>query len=462
MRRSGCGLNPAVRRAFLFFVSLAATPAFLVGGQPSERPEAIVVVAGDLHSAYERTAQFVARIDRLAAENSGVPLAVLINGDALEYGNAIARRSGGAVDFAMFRALATRAPTIVNLGNHEADFHAVPDAVARLRETGVTVISANACDRASGAPFAPPATELKLGPHTAVVVGLMTDRLNTFRLAVRPALELREPAAWAEQHLGSLLRDATLPIVLSHSGMRADRGILPQVPDGTLFAGAHDHLRFIHRSGRTVYFHSGSWLEFVSVARLHRVDGVPRWEIEAIRLEESDPRDPQLAALIREMFARHLTAEESKVVGRAPKALGPSEAAQFAVEAARAAAEADVALIGGTTFGAGLPAGNVTRFALDACVRFDGTLWHAEVEGARLQRILARANQGPDTPFAARGGENLVAVARVEVLAGKTYRFVTTDWIAKNPKDYLGDDPPPLAELPTIKLKAAVIAALNP
>jgi hypothetical protein len=180
-------------------------------------------------------------------------------------------------------------------------------------------------------------------------------------------------------------------------------------------------------------------------------------------LTENDPAEANLAALIRETFAEHLTAEETVVVGRTAQPLGPTEAAKFAVEAARAAANADVALIGGTTFGAGLPRGEVTRFALDASVRFDGTLWAAEVEGAHLKRILARANQGPDTPFAERAGENLVAVGRplAELIAGQRYRFVTTDWIAKNPKDYLGENPPALVEQPHLRLKAAVIGALQ-
>lgn len=58
-------------------------------------PEAILVVVADQHSAYERAAQLVARIDRLCAENPGVPLAILVNGDAFEYGNAVARRLPG-------------------------------------------------------------------------------------------------------------------------------------------------------------------------------------------------------------------------------------------------------------------------------------------------------------------------------------------------------------------------------
>src|SRR5207247_6616753 len=96
---------------------------------------------------------------------------------------------------------------------------------------------------------------------------------------------------------------ASLAIVLSHAGLRADRAMLPLVPDGTLFAGAHDHLRFVHREGGTIYFHSGSWMEFISIARLQRQDGNPRWDVEQVRLGTDDPADPALAALVRDTLA---------------------------------------------------------------------------------------------------------------------------------------------------------------
>ncbi len=428
----------------------------------AEPPAAIVLVTGDLHSAYERTAQFVARVDRVRAENPGVPVAVLIDGDTFELGNAVAKRSGGAIEFAMFAALAQRVPTLVNLGNHEPEFYGVAETVAKISATGVTVLGGNVLNPSTRQPYAPATARLKLGAREATVVGLTTDRLATFRVAVRPELDLADPVVWARQNLPALLKDAVLPIVLTHTGLKADRAILPLVPDGTLFAGAHDHLRLVHREGRTVYFHSGSWTEFVSIARLTFDSGNrPLWDVEQIRLSPDDPPDEKLAALVRATMARHLTPDEAAIVGRSPLALGPTDAALFAVSAAKTAAAADAAMIGATTFGAGLPAGEISRFALDACVRFDGPLFVAEVDGTWLKKLMARANQGPDTPWADRSGENLVAVAPAMIDPAQRYRFVTSDWAVKNAKAYFGDDAPSFTELPALKLKAAVIAALK-
>ena len=445
---------------FVIFVFLFSAAVF--GRAATPAPDAIVLIAGDLHSAYDRTAQFLAHVDRLRTENLGVPVAVLINGDTFELGNAVAKRSAGTVEFALFTALAARVPTVVNLGNHEPEFHAVAETVAKIQATGAIVLAGNVLNPSSRQPYAPATTRLKLGAHEAVVVGLTTDRLATFRLAVRPELDLADPVGWAQQHLPALLRAAPLPIVLAHTGLKADRAILPLVPDGTLFAGAHDHLRFVHREGRTVYVHSGSWTEFISIARLRVTAAGPTWSVEQQRIAPDDPVDETLAALIRVTIEQNLTTEETAVVGRTSRALGPTEAARFAVEAARRAAGADCALVGATTFGAGLPAGEVSRFALDACVRFDGSLFTAEVDGAWLQQLLARCNQGPDTPWANRAGENLVAAAPAEIIPGRRYRLVTTDWVAKNAKNYLGENPPALTEQPALKLKAAVMRALNP
>ncbi len=455
-----------MRRSSLFSALLTCVLAVLPGthfaAAATPAPEAILIIVGDQHSAYERTAQFVARLDRLKAEHPRVPVAVLLNGDALEYNNIVARRTSGLIDFALFRALADRAPTILNLGNHEPEFYDVAETVRRLTATGLVVIG-NVRDKATGELFAPAAHTLRLGAHTLTLVGVTTDRLSTWRLAIRPQLDLADPAVWAREKFPALLRDAPLPVVLSHAGLRADRAIFPHVPRGTLFAGAHDHLRFVHRDAATglTYVHSGSWMDFLSLARLVRRDGKLVWEVTQEPLGADAPAEPTLAALVRDTLAQHLTPEETRPVGRAPRALAPAEAAAFAVEAARRAARADVALIGATTFGAGLPAGDVSRFAFDACVRFDGTLFEADIDGAYLLTLLARANQGPDTPFAQRSGENLVAAVGPAIVAGRTYRLVTTDWVAKNPKSYLGENPPALRERPDLRLKAAVISALQ-
>jgi 5'-nucleotidase/UDP-sugar diphosphatase len=442
------------RLAWVLLPSLAfGLPGWAAG------PEALVILTGDQHSAYDRTAQVVAAVDRLKAEHPGLPLAILLNGDTLEYGNIVARRSAGAVDFAMFAALARRAPTVVNLGNHEPEFYDLAETVARLQTAGLTVVT-NITNRATGQLFAPASARIRLGATEAVVVGVTTDSLATYRVAVRPSLDLADPVVWAQANFPALLAGAPLPIVLSHAGIKADRAMLPLVPPGTLFAGAHDHQRFVHPFDHGVYVHSGSWNEYLTLAWLHRdATGAPRWEVEQTRLEPDGPADPELAALIGATRQKYLTPEDTVLVARTPAALGPAAAARQVVGALRAAAGVDAAFIGNTTFGAGLPAGGVTREQFDACVRFDGAIFTAEVDGARLRQLLAAANLGPDTPFEQRRGEFSFADGPAEIDPAKTYRIATTDWGAKNTARYFGEPAIAWREQPVLKLKAAVLSA---
>jgi 5'-nucleotidase / UDP-sugar diphosphatase len=402
-------------------------------------PEALLVISADQHSAYERTAQVVAAVDRLKADHPGLPLAVLLDGDAFENSNVVARRSRGAVDFAMFAALAKRAATIVNLGNHETEFYDLAETVARIEATGARVVT-NLIDRGTGGPAAARSARLTLGAYQAVVAGVATDDVSTYRDAVRPSLGLTNPVAWARESLPALLGAAPIKIILSHAGLQADRGMLSLVPDGTLFAGAHDHLRFVQHLDRTVYVHSGSWNAFLTLAWLRRnASGALRWEVEQIPISSEARADPELAALIRETQANYLTPEDRDVVAHVPASVGPAEAARTVVGALRRSAGVDAAFIGNTTFGGGLPSREVTRASFESCVRFDGPLFTATVDGRRLRRLLAASNQDVKTPFEERRGEFNVADGPVSIDNAKTYRIVTTDWGAKNSARYFGE-----------------------
>ncbi len=430
-------------------------------GLAAAAPEALVIIAGDQHSAYERTAQVVATVDRLKKENPGLPLAILLDGDTLEYGNVVAQRSHGAIDFMMFARLALLAPTVVNIGNHEPEFYDLAETITRLQASGVNVVT-NITNRATGRPFAPASVRIKLGRTEAVIVGVTTDSLGTYRVAVRPTLDLADPVVWAKTNFPTLLAEAPLPIVLSHAGIKADRGMMPLVPDGTLFAGAHDHQRFIHPFAHGVYVHSGSWNEYLTLAWLQR-DGAgrPQWKVEQIHLAADGPGDPEMAAFIYATRLKYLTPEDRAVVAQQKTALGPADAARFVAGALRTAAKVDATFIGNTTFGGGLPAGDVTREQFDGCVRFDGTLFTAEVSGARLRELLAAANLGPETPFEQRRGEFSFAAGPDTVDPAKTYRIATTDWGAKNTARYFGEPAIAWTETaPALKLKAAVLGVL--
>jgi 2',3'-cyclic-nucleotide 2'-phosphodiesterase (5'-nucleotidase family) len=292
-------------------------------------------------------------------------------------------------------------------------------------------------------------------------VGFTTDALATYRFAVRPTLDLDNPVNWTRAHLSEELGRAEVPIVLSHAGLRADREILPLVPRGTLFIGGHDHIRLVHATDTATYVHTGSWLQSVTVAELRFREGTPQWTVDQTNLTDVQPQDAAFTAMVRTTITAALTADDQRIVGRTREAMTAAAAARFAVESARRAANADLAIVGATTFGDGLPRGDVTAYAFDNCVRFDGPLYVATLSGKAARALLRRCNQDPNTPFDERTGENLIASARGDLDDASTYRIVTTDWIGRNPAALLGKDAPKFTEVPELTLKRSVTDALK-
>jgi hypothetical protein len=98
----------------------------------------------------------------------------------------------------------------------------------------------------------------------------------------------------------------------------------------------------------------------------------------------------------------------------------------------------------------------------DACVRFDGAIFTAEVDGARLQQLLAAANQNVDTPFEQRHGEFCFAEGPAAIDPAGRYTIATTDWGARNSQAYFGEPAIGWQEKPGLRLKTLVPAALAP
>jgi len=174
---------------------------------------------------------------------------------------------------------------------------------------------------------------------------------------VRPTLDIPAPAAWARENLPGLLAGADAAVVLSHAGVAADRAMLSLLPDGALLLGGHEHLRFTHAEGATRYVHTGSWNRFVTLAGVTLGGGAPRIALREAAVEPGTAEDAAHAALWREVFAAHATAEDREVVLRLPRALPLPEAARRASAAVAQAAGAATGLLGHTSFGTGLPAG---------------------------------------------------------------------------------------------------------
>jgi 5'-nucleotidase/UDP-sugar diphosphatase len=442
--------------ASLGAVPLAAALPRVSFGQ-DRKPVAQLVSLADLHSPYRQLPRILTAIRDIKAASPDVPLAILINGDIFERGNVVALRSGAVADWAFLEALAAEGPVVVNLGNHEtAILDDMAEFVSRATEIGITVIG-NLVDARSGNFYAPVSTQLELGGQTLALVGLAATNPFVYREPIRPTLAFIDPVTFATQNLPSIFGAADIPVLMSHSGVTPDRAILASIETPALVIGAHDHLTLDHEAGDVRYFHGGSWGSQLRHVHLH-ADG-PRFEVETVAIEPSIAADAALEALIREQMDAHLTEEDREVIVERESALDLASSILVAVEAVRAATDADIAMLGHTTFGQALPAGPLTAYDFDAFVRFGGDLTVAEVDGATLSEILRLANQHQAASLDQRTGD-FVYANEVAIEPDATYRLAVNGWTAMNQQSYLGTSDLVFTPVPDLELKAVVRQAL--
>lgn len=435
----------------------AETIARDLTGLTGGAPDFLVVAAADLHSPYRRLPRVLAAMRALRDAFPGTPCVFAVNGDLFERGNAAARRSGGTADLAFLSALAAEGPTLFNLGNHETALaDDLAGVVATLEGAGAQVIG-SVVDARTGRLFAPASARVGLGGRRLAALGLAPDNPFVWRREVRGTLSLLDPVGFAADAGPGAFAGADFPLLLSHAGVTADKAILPGLPEGAGVVGGHDHLTFRHETPALGYAHGGAWGTGLTVIA-YREGAAPAAgaaSVEAL----AEAGDEALEAAVAAVLAEHLTEEDRAVIGVRAAALDLPASILFAVEAVRAAAEADLALLGHTTFGQPLPAGEVTRFDLDAFVRFDGEIMAAEVPGARLAEILGRANQHLAATLEARTGD-FVHAAALEIEPARTYRLAVNGWTARNQRAYLGTEDLAFEEVPGLRLKAIVAEAI--
>lgn len=432
-------------------VAAAAMPAV---ARAQSGGDAVLFTIADLHAPYARLPALLSRLKALRVE-VGRPAALLINGDVFERGNAVCLKSNAAADWAFLEAVAAEMPVVLNLGNHEtAILDDMASFVARANRAGVQVIS-NLVDKRTGRFFAPFDARLGLGGVDIALFGLAATNPFVYRQPVRDTLTFLDTARFVADALPGSRADADVSLVMSHAGVTPDKAFLDTLPAGAIVQGAHDHLDLAMTLDGRTYFHGASWGRKIGIVELTK--GGPA----TYRAEEVAPSggDEALAALIEAMKAEHLSDEDRAVIAELPRAFDLHESILIATEALRQATEADVAMLGHTTFGAPLAAGPLTRYDFDAFVRFGGGVSVASVTGEQLSAMLSRSNQFMAETLDGMTGD-YVHVAAIDVDAAKTYRLAVNGWTAQNQEAYLGTTDLPFEKVEGLELKALIAAHL--
>lgn len=397
--------------------------------------DAVFINVADTHSAYDAYPQIITAVSDIVRANPQADTYVVFNGDLFELGNAVASRNAGQLDWEFLARLNAIAPVILNIGNHEFDFVSYPQFIADAATYGITVIG-GVVDAASGQALQPAYVTVPAGPGVINVVGLATNQMSTYPANVRDTLLIPDAARQMRNV------PANLPnlYVLTHAGVVQDLQVLGLLNrNNTLtVVGGHDHLTVNTTVNGIPYQHNGFRGEYLRVVRATSVKH--GYEVRSsVVLIGSQKADAAYAESVAQARAELLTEADLEVVGVVPATLSVRQAADWATTTLRNAVGADVALLNHTSFGSGLIEGPLSLYRYNEFIRFDNDVMVAEVDSGTMATIMSRANFDANTPVWVRSGD-FVYASPLTVEAGRTYKLVTSSWIALpfNQQNFLG------------------------
>ncbi len=299
---------------------LASLPLAAAFGAPARADRSgadlILIVMADLHSPYRALPSLLRAVKDVAAGAHGAPVAILVNGDVFERGNAVAKNAEGMVDWAFLGALAAVAPLVINIGNHEVALRDdLATFVSGAQRIGARVIG-NVMDNRSGGFYAPVSTRLTMGNRKIGILGLAPSDPMVWREAARAPLGLMDAAAFAGSAMPTAFAGVDLPVVLSHAGLGPDKRILPALPAGALMIGGHDHLALEHRENGGLYLHPGCWGESIEVISVTFDGAAPQMTAETVAISPDMEADRSIQGIVNAATLAFLPAEAREVLDR--------------------------------------------------------------------------------------------------------------------------------------------------
>lgn len=441
-------------------------------------PDVIFINMADLHSSYDNFPGVLGRVQALVQEYDNATTYIILNGDLFEQGNLCTARTQGAIDWFFLEQLRACAPVIYNIGNHEFDFLDPHDFLAEARARDVVVMSNMLVD---GQPLVPASHRFTVAGKEIALVTVATNQDFTYPEPLRPRLTLPDPAAWFAENYLELIDGSDYNVLISHAGVVADVAMMAQLPDSRkhLFVvGGHDHLNFRkYVSGRS-YLHNGFKAEKINLVKVSFVEDAawisfqdyPIDPINELGVTISSHNTPNptltntsaLIERIQQVRKDTLTPEDLEPIGTLPRDFTVQEAINWAIETIKNELGVDVAILNHTSFGAGLPEGDLPRYRFDEFLRFDSDLLQATVDSDTLQQILSRANQNAYTLLKERTGD-FIYTNNIDPQPDQHYTLVTSSWVAMpfNTMRYLNTDDITFSKIEGITLKALLQTALH-
>ncbi len=283
------------------------------------------------------------------------------------------------------------------LGNHELDYQ-LQTAIQLRERSQFPWLAANLLPGETMQP------SFELAPSLVIerqnvrvgVIGLTADRLNELvGFKLKDSFAIADAAAVTRREVEKMAASTDLIVVLSHRTEDENRALAEAVDGIDVIVCGHSHRRIMppHTVNGALLVQAGHNLTAVGKLELRLLDGAVIGHDGALISLWAD--DAQGSLEISELMAEaasQLDKEMSQVLGALEAALtrnyySESALGNYAAQAMRRAADADVGLINSGGLRCDLPQGPITRSDVFKLMPFDNHLVRLELSGAELLEI---------------------------------------------------------------------------
>ncbi len=380
---------------------------------------------------------------------------LLLSGGDMFQGTAISNVFRGQPVIEIMNALKFDAMAI---GNHEFDWGMKAlkhlQAAARFPFLSANIVSG----KGKGLSGVKPVILLKRKGLKIALIGITTtDTPYTTKPDNVKGLSFLPPREVLPPIIGKMKAEgAHLIIVLSHSGLNADKKMAEDVPGIDVIVGGHSHTAVTDPVlvGKTIIVQAGCYGLYLGVLNLEvdpqsgEIAGyTKREELKTVYSGPDDPYDPAIARLaasyhdrIKDRFAAVIGETEVDLVRTHP---GESNIGDLVCDAMREAAKAEIAFHNSGGLRANIPKGKITTEQAYALLPFDNVLVSMDLSGKQVLRVLEK---GVETKYGVLqvsglrvaydmsrpAGERVkeATVNGVPLSPDRTYRIVTNDYLA--------------------------------
>jgi len=430
----------------------------------------------------------IALAGHLATERRDAPVSVLLDAGDFMTGNPICEIEVDGIMGAGFLDMMNQVGYDVGvIGNHEFDLGR-ENARALAARAAFPLLAAEILNENGEPEFDPGPVILQRGDLSIGVMGVSTSNLFALTTDARTGgLSLRDQGTVVSEMITAIDEQTDLLVLISHNGFDGDKALARRLAGSGLdiIVGGHSHTRLKKPVlvGDILIVQAGSKLTNLGRLDLQvQADRVVSYRGRLVELTAAAAPAPDALTQLVHAYQQQVETDFGQVIGQLQQdwrrsSSRESNIGNWIADRLRERASSDVAFMNSGGIRKDLPAGPITLLDIYEILPFANTIVTFELTGEQLLHILEENAHAAATgahgilqvsgiDYRYRKVGDHVELASVEVggerlLKDQLYQAAAPDYVVASADVYFAMPQPPLATDLSVRLSAAIIAAIQ-